>query len=177
MEAKPCVNSLTVRNSHVLPPDTNSHGTLFGGRLMAYIDDVGAIAAARHARMPVVTASIDSVDFLTPVKEGNTICLEAYVTWTHRTSMEVFVKAVTENLLTGDREVCTTAFLTMVAIDDDGKPTEVPPVYPESKEEKWLHEGASSRAEYRNNRRKDSKELANKFGADFPWDPTTNQKA
>ncbi|RPF54015.1 acyl-CoA thioesterase [Aquisalibacillus elongatus] len=177
MEAKPCINSLTVKNSHVLPPDTNSHGTLFGGKLMAYIDDVAAIAATRHARMPVVTASTDSVDFLNPVKEGNTICLEAYVTYTHRTSMEIFVKAITENLLTGEREVCTTAFLTMVALDDDGKPQEVPPVYPESEEEKWLHNGAAERAEYRRKRREDSKELAERFGADFPWDPTTNQKA
>ncbi|PKR77210.1 acyl-CoA thioesterase [Halalkalibacillus sediminis] len=169
MKAKPCINSLTVRNSHVLPPDTNSHGTLFGGRLMAFIDDVGAIAATRHARMPVVTASTDSVDFLNPVYEGDTICLEAFVTWTHNTSMEIFVKAITENLLTGKRKVCTTAFLTMVAVDENGKPTKVPSVYPESEEEKWLHDGAEKRAEYRKARRDDSKMLAKKFGTSLPW--------
>lgn len=92
MEAKRCMDSFTVKNSHVLPPDTNSHGTLFGGKLMAYIDDIAAISAVRHCRKPVVTASIDSVDFLHPVFEGNAICLEAFVTWTHNTSMEVFVK-------------------------------------------------------------------------------------
>lgn len=169
MQAKPCINSLAVKTAHVLPPDTNSHGTLFGGRLMAYIDDVAAIAAVRHARKPVVTASMDSVDFLAPVKEGDSICVEAFVTWTHTTSMEVFVKAVTEDLLTGDRKVCTTAFLTFVAIDDHGRPTPVPPVYPESDHEKQLHEKASYRAQSRRERRQQSKEMALTFGTDYPW--------
>ncbi|TCT20915.1 acyl-CoA hydrolase [Melghiribacillus thermohalophilus] len=169
MKAKPCIDSLAVKISHVLPPDTNSHGTLFGGKLMAYIDDVAAIAAERHSRRPVVTASTDSVDFLHPVKEGDTICLEAFVTYTHHTSMEVFVKAVTENLITGDRKMCATAFLTLVALDKNNRPTPVPKVYPETEEEKWLHEGAKKRAEYRRQRRDDSKELAEKFGTDLPW--------
>ncbi|ARI75957.1 acyl-CoA thioesterase [Halobacillus mangrovi] len=171
MEPKRCIDSLTVKNSHVLPPDTNSHGTLFGGKLMAYIDDVAAIAAVRHCRKPVVTASTDSVDFLQPVFEGDTICLEAFVTYTHNTSMEVFVKAITENLLTGDRKVCTTAFLSMVAVDENNEPTPVPPVYPESEEEKWLHDGAKRRHEHRKARRKESKELAEKFGTGLPWLP------
>ncbi|MGM8211484.1 acyl-CoA thioesterase [Virgibacillus sp. W0430] len=170
MERKPCSNSLTVKTAHVLPPDANTHGTLFGGRLMAHIDDVAAIAAARHARKTVVTASTDSVDFLEPVKEGDSICVEAFVTWTHHTSMEVFVKAVTEDLLTGDRKVCSTAFLTFVAIDDAGKPTQVPSVYPVSEIEKMLHEGAPIRAKHRNERRKQSKKMAATFGTDFPWD-------
>lgn len=168
MEAKPCSNSLTVKTSHVLPPDTNAHGTLFGGALMAHIDDVGAIASVRHARKAVVTASIDSVDFLEPVKEGDSICLEAFVTWTHNTSMEVFVKAVMENLLTGDRKVCTTAFLTMVAVDENG-PIPVPEVYPETDDERMLHEGAPERAKQRKARRKQSKELAVRFGTSYPW--------
>lgn len=169
MNAKPCANSLAVKTTHVLPPDTNSHGTLFGGRLMAYIDDVAAIAAVRHAREPVVTASMDSVDFLAPVKKGDSICVEAFVTWTHNTSMEVFVKAVTEDLLTGDRKVCTTAFLTFVAIDENGRPIPVPSVYPESEEEKQLHDGASRRAELRRERRQQSREMAKAFGTDYPW--------
>ncbi len=169
VEKKPCSDSLTIKTSHVLPPDTNTHGTLFGGRLMAHIDDVAAIAAVRHARQPVVTASTDSVDFLQPVKEGHSICLEAFVTWTHNTSMEVFVKAVTEDLLTGNRKVCTTAFLTFVAIDEDGRPTPVPQVYPVSEHEKKLHENGAVRAAHRKERRKHSKELAEDFGTSFPW--------
>ncbi|MGM8214914.1 acyl-CoA thioesterase [Bacillaceae bacterium W0354] len=176
MEAKPCIHSLTVKNSFVLPPDTNTHGTLFGGKLMAYIDDVAGIAATRHCRKPVVTASTDSVDFLTPVHEGHTICLEAFVTWTRNTSMEVFVKAITENVLTGERKICTTAFLTMVALDEEGKPTEVPPVYPESEQEKWLHNSAPKRAQHRRERRQETKILAEKFGSGFPWDTKTNRQ-
>src|SRR5699024_8579551 len=148
MERKSCSYSLTIKTANVLPPDTNIHGTLYGGKLMESIDDVAAIAATRHARKPVVTASTDSVDFLEPVILGDSICLEAFVTWTHRTSMEVFVKAVTENLLTGERKVCSTAFLTFVAVDKNGKPSTVPQVYPQSEQEKFLHEGAKKRAEY-----------------------------
>lgn len=169
MHKKPCSYSLTIKTSHVLPPDTNTHGTLFGGKLMAYIDDVAAIAAIRHARKPVVTASTDSVDFLEPVREGDSICLEAFVTWTHHTSMEVFVKAVTENLLTGERKVCSTAYLTFVAVDKNGRPVSIPEVYPETAQEKCLHESAPKRAEHRKERRKQSKEMAMKFGTGAPW--------
>lgn len=169
MDKKPCKHSLAVKTSHVLPPDTNNHGTLFGGKLMAYIDDVAAIAAVRHSRKLVVTASTDSVDFLAPVKEGDSVCVEAFVTWTHHTSMEVFVKAVTENLLTGERKVCTTAFLTFVAVDDKGKPISVPQVYPVSTQEKQLYETASERAAERKKRREQSKEVAAIFGTDYPW--------
>ncbi|HLR08478.1 MAG TPA: acyl-CoA thioesterase [Bacillota bacterium] len=168
-EAKPCSHSLAVKIAHVLPPDTNAYGTMFGGKLLAYIDDVAAIAAVRHARQPVVTASMDSVDFLEPILEGHSICVEAFVTWTHHTSMEVFVKAVTENLVTGDRKVCTTAFLTFVAVDENGRPVPVPPVYPESDQEKKLHEEAAKRAELRRERRQQSKQFAEEFGTDYPW--------
>lgn len=137
---------------------------------MAHIDDVAAIAAVRHSRKPVVTASTDSVDFLAPVKEGHSVCVEAFVTWTHNTSMEVFVKAVTEDLLTGNRKVCTTAFLTFVAIDENGRPSSVPGVYPETDHEKLLHEHAGARAQQRKERRKQSKQFAETFGTDFPWD-------
>lgn len=169
MKAKPCSYSLSVKTAHVLPPDTNSYGTLFGGKLMAYIDDVAALAAVRHARKPVVTASTDSVDFLAPVKKGDSICVEAFVTWTHKTSMEVFVKAVTEDLLTGERKVCSTAFLTFVALDENGRPTPVPAVYPESDQEKLLHEDAPRRAKIRNERRDRSREMARTFGTEYPW--------
>jgi acyl-CoA hydrolase len=170
MEAKSCTYSLAVKTSHVQPPDTNAHGTLFGGTLMAHIDDVAAISAVRHARKPVVTASTDSVDFLAPVKEGDSICVEAFVTWTHRTSMEVFVKAITEELLTGNRKVCATAFLTFVALDEHGKPAEIPLVYPETDQQKTLHEQAPVRAKRRNERKKQSKEMAVTFGTDLPWE-------
>ena len=89
---------------------------MFGGKLMAYIDDVAAIAAMRHARNLVVTASSDSVDFLHPIIEGNSVCLEAFVTSTGRTSMEVFVKVVSEDMVKGERHICAISFLTFVAL-------------------------------------------------------------
>lgn len=170
MKEKPCSASLTVKTFYVMPPDTNTYGTLFGGNLMAAIDDAAAIAAMRHARKPVVTASTDSVDFLSPIREGNSVCVEAFVTWTGRTSMEVFVKVVAEDLLTGERQVSSTAFLTFVAVDEDGQPVEVPSVYPETSQEKVLHEEASGRARHREQRRRRSRDIARNFGTDFPWD-------
>lgn len=171
MEEKFVRESRTVKSSVVLPPDTNNHGTLFGGKLMAYIDDVAAISAIRHARKNVVTASTDSVDFLQPIKEGHSVCLESFVTWTKTTSMEVFVKVISENLLSGERKVCAVSFLTFVALDEDGKPTPVPKVIPETEEEKWLHDHAPERAIARKKRREESKKLAKEFGVKKPWDP------
>ncbi len=169
MEAKPCLDSFVVKTSLVLPPDTNSHGTLFGGKLMSYIDDVAALSAMRHARKPVVTASNDSVDFLHPIHEGNSVCLESFVTYAGRTSMEVFVRVISEDLLTGERHLCALAFLTFVAIGEDGRPTEVPKVIPETKEEKELYATAPERAAARKKRREQSKLLAKKFGTEYPW--------
>lgn len=167
--------SRTFKASHVLPPDTNNHNTLFGGRLMAHIDDVAALSAMKHARGPVVTASTDSVDFLQPVKVDNEVSLEAFVTWTHNTSMEVFVKIVAEDLRTGERAVCATSFLTFVAIGPDGKPTQVPKVIPETEEEQFLHQGAPERAEARKARRFRNKQLADLLGTRRPWESPTQK--
>jgi len=175
--AKPTSESYTVKASIVLPPDTNHHGTIFGGKLMAYIDDVATIAATRHARHPVVTASTDSVDFLHPVKKGDAVCLSAFVTWTHRTSMEVFVRVITEDLLTGERKVCATSFLTFVALDADGKPMHVPGVVPQTPEEKLLFDTAWERKEARKIRREESKRFAEYLGIDYKLGGTSNRRA
>ncbi|MGM7636769.1 acyl-CoA thioesterase [Bacillus sp. Hm123] len=156
-------DTLSIKTSYVLPPDTNHHGTLFGGKLMAYIDDIASITATKLARKPVVTASTDSVDFLKPIRVGDAVTLEAMVSYTGTTSMEVFVKVLSENLLTGQSSVAALSFLTFVALDENGKPVPVPEVVPESKEEKWLNETASNRAEHRKARKQYSKELANFF--------------
>jgi acyl-CoA hydrolase len=166
MQTRPASASLTIKEAIVLPPDTNHHGTIFGGKLMAYIDDVATIAATKHARRPVVTASTDSVDFLYPVKKGDAVSLNAFVTWSHKTSMEVFVRVVTEDLLTGGRRVCATSFLTFVALGEDDKPTEVPGVIAESDEERLLYETAPERKEARRIRRQESKHFASFMGTD-----------
>jgi acyl-CoA hydrolase len=165
--AKPASASYTIKAAIVLPPDTNHHGTIFGGKLMAYIDDVATIAATRHARLPVVTASTDSVDFLQPVKKGDAVCLSAFVTWANKTSMEIFVRVVTEDLLSGERKVCATSFLTFVALDEDGRPAEVPGVIPETAEERKLYDTARLRKDARKIRRQESKEFAEYLGADY----------
>ncbi|WP_102273013.1 acyl-CoA thioesterase [Cytobacillus massiliigabonensis] len=163
-ESKKCKESFVVKTSIVLPPDTNAYGTLFGGKLMAYIDDVAGISAMRHARKNVVTASTDSVDFLHPIYQGNSVCLEAFVTYTGRSSMEIFVKVIAEDLLSGERNICAMSFLTMVAIDENGKPSPVPSVIPETEEEKSLYDSAKERADIRKNRKKDSEYRAKKYG-------------
>lgn len=162
--------SRAIKASIVLPPDTNMHNTMFGGKVMSYIDDIAAITAMRHCRQRVVTASTDSVDFLNPIRLGDSICLESFVTWTHKTSMEVFVKVTAEDLMTGQRTICATAFLTFVALDPDNRPILVSPVYPETEEEKFLHETGATRAQVRRERRAASKELAEKFVLKKPWD-------
>lgn len=149
MEAKPVSQSRSMMTDIIFPSDTNYHGTMFGGVVMRYIDKIATIASMRHSRRGVVTASSDSLDFLAPVKVGEAIMLEAFVTWTHRSSMEVFVRVESENLLTGERKTTATSFLTFVALDEDGKPTPVPPVIPETDEEKRLHESAPERYEAR----------------------------
>jgi acyl-CoA hydrolase len=154
MKPKTTKESRTIQASIVQPSDTNFHGTIFGGTMMAYIDEVGAIAAMRHSRRPVVTASIDSIDFLAPAKMGNSICLEAIVSSTGRSSMEVFVKVISENLLTGERTLTATSFLTFVALDENGKPTPVPPIIPETEEEKYLFETAEERKAMRRERKR-----------------------
>lgn len=156
--------------SMVLPPDTNHHGTMFGGKLMAYIDDVATISATRHSRHPVVTASTDSVDFLHPVRLGDSVCVESFVTWAGKTSMEVFVKVTTENLLTGDRSICTIAFLTFVALDNTGKPTSVPKIKPETPQEILLYESAEQRMALRKQRRKEQEQLVQTIGSKRHWE-------
>jgi acyl-CoA hydrolase len=153
LNAKPMSESRTVMTEIVFPPDTNYHGTIFGGRVMEYVDKVATVASMRHSRRPVVTASSDSLDFLAPVKVGEALILEAVVSWTHKTSMEIYVKIQSENLYTGEKKMTAASFLTFVALDEEGKPTEVPAVIPETEEEKKLFESAPARYEARKQRK------------------------
>ncbi len=163
MEGKRASESKTVMTDLVLPPDTNYHGTIFGGNVMAYVDKVASITAMRHSRAMVVTASSDSLDFISPIRTGEAICLEGFITYTRKTSMEVYVKVEAENLLTGEKRLTATSYLTFVALDNEGKPTSVPPVIPESEEERWHYEGAVERFEQRNKRRQTRKERLNQI--------------
>lgn len=142
-------DSLIVQTRLVLPPDTNHLNTIFGGKVLAYIDEVAALSAMKHSNKVVVTASIDSVNFLSAAKVGDALKLEAFVTYTGTSSMEVYVKVVAQNVLKNEEKLTTESFLTMVAVDEKGRPTPVPKVYPETEEEKWLHETAPIRKQHR----------------------------
>lgn len=128
-----------------LPNDANTHGTVLGGKVMHLMDLTAAIAASRHCRKPVVTVSVDSVRFHHPVRVGEVMLVEAVVTRAFRTSMEVQVTVQSENPRTGSRQKTCSAFLTFVAVDEHGKPTPVPPLVPETDEEKRRWELALER--------------------------------
>ena len=164
MEKIACSESRTIQTDLVLPNDTNTHHTLFGGTLMSRIDRVAGIAAMKHCRTASVTASMDSVDFLNPITLSDAVTLEAFVSWTGKSSMEVFVNVTAENVLTGERRTAATSFLTFVAIDENGNPVNVPSVYPETEEERYLYETGEERAQNRKLRRAQSKEFSQKFG-------------
>ena len=139
-----------VESTHlVLPPDTNSHGTAFGGKIMQWMDIIAGIAAARHTHAPVVTAAVDSLVFTRPIRMGDVVILKASVNYAGRTSLEVGVRVEREDLTTGERKHCLTGYFTMVAVNTQGKPARVPPFEPQSEEEKRRYGEAKIRREHR----------------------------
>lgn len=132
-----------------LPNDTNMLGNMLGGRVMHLVDLCGAIAAMRHARCPVVTASVDQMTFLHPVRIGELLRLKSQVNRVFRTSMEVGVKVWVENLQTGETRHTSSAYLTFVAVDQAGNRVLLPQVVPESEEEIRRFEEAARRRDYR----------------------------
>lgn len=151
---RPCSHSRVEMTEMVLPPDTNYHGTVFGGRILQWIDIAGAIAAQRHGRRKVVTASMDDMHFVIPIKLGDIVILRASVNYVHRTSMEVGVRVEREHPTTGERSHAARAYLTYVGLDDDGQPAPIAPVIPETDEEKRRFKNAVTRREFRLARRR-----------------------
>jgi acyl-CoA hydrolase len=137
-----------------LPNDANPYGNLLGGRVMHLVDLAGAIAATRHARVPVVTASVDYMSFLHPVHIGELLTLKSSVNRAFRTSMEVGVKVWVENVRTGDVRHTSSAYLTFVALGPNNERIRVPEIIPESEEEKRRYDEAGIRREYRLSQRK-----------------------
>lgn len=154
MQGKPCRESHAQLSELALPNDANGLGTLLGGKIMHLVDIAGALSAARHARQFVVTASFDHMDFLEPVMIGELVVLRASVNRAFRTSMEVGVKVWAENMLTADTHHVASAYLTFVALDHDRKPIPVPPLVPETDDEKRRYDEAGERREYRLNLRR-----------------------
>ena len=149
MAPKPVRASLSEYSELALPNDANGLGNVLGGKVMHLVDLAGALAALRHARRPMVTASVDHMNFLHPVKIGQLILLRSSVNRVFRTSMEVGVKVWVENLQTGAVRHTSSAYLTFVALDEHGQPVPIPPVIPETEDEKRRYEEAAQRRNYR----------------------------
>jgi len=129
----------------VLPNDANPLGFLLGGTAMHLIDIAGAIAAHRHTRSLLVTAAVDGLQFLHPIKIGDLVILRATVTATFHTSLEVEVEVFSEGTLTGDRKMTSRAFLTFVAIDRDGQRCQIPPLLLETEAQRQVAREAEGR--------------------------------
>lgn len=137
--------SKAVMSHIVMPNHTNTLGNLMGGKLLHMIDIVGALSASRHASSNVVTAYIGEVTFKEPIKLGDVVELHCKVIWVGNTSMEVKVEVFRENIKTGDRILANDALLVFVALDDYGKPRQVPDLLPQTQEEQELYTQAKAR--------------------------------
>jgi acyl-CoA hydrolase len=149
MMPRPVRDSQSEMAEIVLPNDANPLGSLLGGRLMHWIDVAGAMAAHRHSRQYVVTASIDHLDFWVPVHIGDLVILRSSVNRVFHTSMEVGVKAWVENYLQDSCQHVSSAYLTFVAVDGGGRHLTVPAVVPETDEQRRRYEDAGRRRETR----------------------------
>ena len=146
---KTCKESLVTMTELVLPNDTNTLNNLMGGRLMHWMDIVAAIAAQRHSNRIVVTASVDNISFSKAIQLGNVVTLKAFVTRAFSSSMEVYIKVIAEDIPSGKKTETNSAFLTFVAVDQIGRPIDVPVVTPETDHEKELYDGALRRRQLR----------------------------
>lgn len=157
-DLKPCNASRVFRSSRVFPNDFNNHNTLFGGRLLSDMDQVASISAAKHSRRECVTASVDTVEFLQPIRPEEAVTFESFVVWTGTTSMEVFIKVHSENMRTGESKIAAISYFTFIALDTAGKPVKIPQVFPETREECYLYEKSKQRSTFRNEKRRFNKE-------------------
>jgi acyl-CoA hydrolase len=146
---KPACSSQVEMTELVLPNDTNQLGNLLGGRLMHWVDIAAALAAQRFSNRISVTASVDEMNFLGPVKLGHVVHLQASVNRSYNTSMEVGVRVEVEDFRSGDIRHVNTAYLTFVALDEFGQPKTVPEVLPETEDEKRRFAAAGTRRELR----------------------------
>jgi len=149
MEAKKVKDTQVVLAQQMNPQDANPAGNVHGGVIMKLIDTAAGVAAIRHARSNAVTASVDRLDFYHPVFVGNFVTLRASVNYVGRTSMEVGVRVESENLRTGEHLHTSTAYLTYVSLDEQGKPQVLPPLILETETQKRRHQEAQTRRQMR----------------------------
>ncbi len=149
MEGRPPRLSHTTMAELMMPHMANHVGNVHGGVILGMLDRVGAVSAIRHSRRVCVTVSVDRVDFREPIRLGELVTMYASVNYAHRTSLEVGVRVEAEDILTGVRRHTNSCYLTFVAIDEAGHSVEVPPVIPETDEEKRRYREAEARRAYR----------------------------
>jgi acyl-CoA hydrolase len=142
---RPVSESQATMTELMMPNMANNLGNVFGGVILSLIDRVGAVSAIRHARGPVVTVSMDRVEFREPIHLGELVVAKASVNYVGRTSLEVGVRVEAENIVEGTRRHTNSCHLTFVAIDTKGTPRAIPPVTPETDEERRRHESAKRR--------------------------------
>ena len=142
---RPVSASQTTMTELMMPSMANNHGNVFGGVILSLVDKAGAVTAIRHASGPCVTVSVDRIDFREPIHVGELVIAKASVNFAGRTSMEVGVRVEAEHVPSGRRRHTNSCYLTFVAVDDHGRPRRVPPIVPESEEEKRRHEAAQAR--------------------------------
>ena len=147
--SKPVSASRVTISQLMHPEHANLLGNVHGGWIMKLVDEAAALACMRHAQRKVVTVAIDSMTFRKPIKIGDLIILNAEVTYVGRTSMESEVQVLAENPITGEQTHTNTAYLVYVALDDEGRPTAVPPLLSETEDEKRKAEEAKERQERR----------------------------
>jgi len=153
MEAKHVKDSQITLNQFMMPEHANPLGNIHGGVIMKLADEAGGLCATRHAQHPAVTVAIDSMTFLSPVQIGNLLTLHASVNWTGRTSIEVGIRVLAENPLTGETTHTNSAFIVYVALGNNGQPVEVPQLILETDEERRRWAEAEARQKHRLERR------------------------
>ena len=149
MEGKTVAQSRVTVSRLMMPEHANPHGNVHGGEIMKMVDEVGVLAAMRHACCPSVTVAMDAMTFLQPVRIGHLLTLNAEMTYVGRTSMEVRVSVVAENPLTGEQVHTNWAYVVYVAVDEQGRPKPVPPLIAETEEERARMLRARERQAYR----------------------------
>ena len=149
METRKAAESLTMMTELVLPNDTNTFGNLMGGRLMYWMDIAAALSAMKHCGSPVVTASVDNISFREPILLGHVVTLKAKVTRAFNSSMEVRIDVEAEDIPSGKKSLSNSAYFTFVAVDQSGRPIDVPEIEPETEEEKAHYDGALRRRQLR----------------------------
>lgn len=161
-----CAQTRAVQTHMITYPHLNFHKTLFGGQLMAWLDETAGIAAVRVSRAAIVTASVDHLDFLAPLKDKHSVCIDAYVSGVGTRSMEIFAKVIGEDLFTGARYLAGTCFMTFVVPIGSILPDQMEP---ETLEEQFICSGYEERKQTRQVKRQESLAFAQHIDLEMPW--------